>query len=65
MSETPHERTDNPVVDEVVESLEQVEGAPVSERVKAFEEAQEKLRNALADAGEGTGEGTGDDPAGS
>lgn len=45
-----YEPTGNTVVDEVVASLEQVEDAPVSERVAAFEAAQEKLRGALADA---------------
>ncbi|MGH3333161.1 MAG: hypothetical protein ACRDPJ_17830 [Nocardioidaceae bacterium] len=46
-----HEPTGNPVVDEVLKSLEHLEGAPVSEHVVVFEAAHEKLRSALADAG--------------
>lgn len=45
------EPTGNPVVDGVLESLERLDGAPVSEHVAAFESAHEKLRAALADAG--------------
>jgi len=44
-----HEPTGNASVDEVIESLEQLEGAPVSEHVAVFEQAHEKLRGALAD----------------
>ncbi|HET9859191.1 MAG TPA: hypothetical protein VFQ19_05375 [Nocardioidaceae bacterium] len=45
------EHTGNPVVDAVLESLERLEEAPVSEHVEIFETAHEKLRAALADAG--------------
>lgn len=45
-----HEPTGNATVDEVIESLEQLEGAPVSDHVAVFEAAHEKLRGALADA---------------
>lgn len=45
------EPTGNPDVDAVLDSLEQLEGAPVSEQVPVFEAAHEQLRAALADAG--------------
>jgi hypothetical protein len=47
----PAESTGNPDVDDVVASLEQLDGMPVSEHVAVFEAAHEKLRGALADAG--------------
>jgi hypothetical protein len=45
------EPTGNPVVDSVLESLERLDDAPVSEHVTVFESAHERLRGALADAG--------------
>lgn len=45
------ERTGNPQVDEVLESLEALDDTPVDEQVAVFEAAHEKLRSALADAG--------------
>ena len=46
-----HEPTGNATVDAVLESLERLEGAPVSDHIAVFEAAHEKLRGALADAG--------------
>lgn len=43
--------TGNEAVDQVVSSLEQLEGAPVVEHVQVYETAHEKLRGALADGG--------------
>lgn len=45
------ERTGNPSVDEVLASLDTLDGTPVAEQVAVFEAAHEKLRAALADAG--------------
>lgn len=42
--------TGNATVDEVLESLDLLDGAPVSDHVAVFEQAHEKLRGALADA---------------
>lgn len=42
--------TGNATVDAVVESLDGLDGAPVSDHVTVFESAHEKLRGALADA---------------
>jgi len=44
------EPTGNATVDEVLGSLEKLDGAPVSDHVTVFESAHEKLRGALADA---------------
>lgn len=44
--------TGHPAVDEVLRSLEDLEGRPVDEHVAAFEEAHEGLRRALSDAGD-------------
>lgn len=45
------EPTGNATVDAVLQSLEPLEGAPVSDHVAVFEAAHERLRGALADAG--------------
>jgi len=50
VSEHGYEPTGNATVDEVVESLQRLEGAPVAEHVPVFENAHEKLRDALTDA---------------
>ncbi|MGZ4499485.1 MAG: hypothetical protein ACXVXD_03535 [Nocardioidaceae bacterium] len=47
--------TGHPVVDEVLASVDHLEGRPVDEHVAVFESAHERLRAALSDAG--------DDPA--
>jgi hypothetical protein len=47
--------TGHPAVDEVLRSLDALEGRPVDEHVAAFEQAHGSLRRALSDAG--------DDPA--
>jgi hypothetical protein len=44
--------TGHPAVDEVLRSLDELDGRPVDEHVAAFEEAHDKLRRALSDAGE-------------
>lgn len=44
-------RTGNPAVDAVLDSLDSLEDAPVSEHVPVFEAAHERLRATLADAG--------------
>jgi hypothetical protein len=49
------ERTGNPTVDAVLESLDRLDGAPADEHVAVFESAHEKLRAALADAGDDSG----------
>jgi hypothetical protein len=49
--------TGHPDVDDVVASLRDLDGRPVSEHVAVFEAAHDRLRGALADAG--------DDPSGS
>lgn len=46
------ERTGNPVVDSVLDSLRELDELPPSEHVRVFESAHERLRGALADAGE-------------
>ena len=46
------ERTGNPVVDSVLDSLRELEQTPVSEHVAVFEAAHDRLRGALADAGD-------------
>jgi hypothetical protein len=48
----PVERTGNPVVDSVLDSLRELDAMPVSEHVAVFEAAHDRLRGALADAGE-------------
>ena len=48
----PVERTGNPVVDSVLDSLRDLEQVPVSEHVAVFEAAHDRLRGALSDAGE-------------
>ena len=44
------ERTGNPLVDEVLDSLDRLDGRPVEEHVPVFEAAHEKLRRALSEA---------------
>jgi hypothetical protein len=44
--------TGHPAVDEVLRSLDQLDGRPVDEHVAAFEEAHDRLRRALSDAGD-------------
>jgi len=44
--------TGHPAVDEVLRSLDELDGRPVDEHVAAFEEAHDKLRRALSDAGD-------------
>ena len=44
--------TGHPAVDEVLRSLEDLEGRPVDDHVAAFEEAHDRLRRALSDAGD-------------
>lgn len=51
--EQGHEPTGNATVDSVLESLDRLDGAPVSEHVAVYESAHEQLRSALADAGDG------------
>lgn len=46
------QRTGNPVVDSVLDSLRDLENVPVSEHVAVFEAAHDRLRGALSDAGE-------------
>lgn len=46
------EHTGNPVVDSVLDSLEELDRLPPSEHVAVFEAAHERLRAALSDAGE-------------
>jgi len=46
------EHTGNPVVDSVLDSLEELDRLPPSEHVAVFEAAHERLRSALSDAGE-------------
>lgn len=42
--------TGHPAVDEVLRSLDELDGRPVDEHVAAFEEAHDSLRRALSDA---------------
>jgi hypothetical protein len=44
--------TGHPAVDEVLRSLDGLDGRPVDEHVAAFEQAHEVLRRALSDAGD-------------
>lgn len=44
--------TGNPAVDEVIASLEGLDGVPVDEHVALFEQAHEQLRRTLSGAGE-------------
>lgn len=44
--------TGHPAVDEVLRSLEGLDGRPVDEHVAAFEQAHEQLRRALSSAGD-------------
>ena len=46
------EHTGNPVVDSVLDSLEELDRLPPAEHVAVFEAAHERLRGALSDAGE-------------
>jgi hypothetical protein len=46
------ESTGHPAVDEVLRSLDDLEGRPVGEHVAAFEEAHDRLRRALSSAGD-------------
>jgi hypothetical protein len=47
--------TGNPVVDEVIASLEGLDGIPVDEHVSLFEQAHEQLRRTLSGAGDNQG----------
>ncbi|MGY2874879.1 hypothetical protein ACVW00_002069 [Marmoricola sp. URHA0025 HA25] len=42
--------TGHPAVDEVLRSLDDLDGRPVDEHVAAFEQAHDRLRRALSDA---------------
>jgi hypothetical protein len=44
--------TGHPAVDEVLRSLDALDGRPVDEHVAAFEDAHEQLRRALSGAGD-------------
>lgn len=44
--------TGHPAVDEVLRSLDGLDGRPVDEHVAAFEQAHEALRQALSNAGD-------------
>lgn len=46
------EHTGNPVVDSVLDSLEELDRLPPAEHVAVFEAAHERLRGALTDSGE-------------
>jgi hypothetical protein len=50
--ETRPPETGHPAVDEVLRSLEGLDGRPVDEHVAAFEQAHDQLRRALSDAGD-------------
>lgn len=52
--------TGHPAVDEVLRSLDDLDGRPVDEHVGAFEEAHDRLRRALSDAGDEGADPTGD-----
>ena len=47
--------TGHPAVDEVLRSLDQLDGRPVDEHVAAFEGAHESLRRTLSGAGDEAG----------
>lgn len=55
ISSESSERTGNPLVDEVLDSLDRLDGRPVDEHVAVFEAAHEKLRRALSEAADGAG----------
>jgi len=44
---------EDPSVQQVLQSLERLEEAPVAEHARIFEETHDRLRDALADAGDG------------
>lgn len=46
------EHTGHPVVDRVLDSLEDLAGTPVADHVAVFESAHDQLRGALANAGD-------------
>ena len=48
--------TGHPAVDEVLRSLDQLDGRPVDEHVGAFEDAHESLRRTLSGAGDEAGD---------
>jgi hypothetical protein len=48
----PAESTGHPAVDEVLRSLEGLDGRPVDEHVAVFEQAHDVLRRALSHAGD-------------
>jgi hypothetical protein len=48
----PVEHTGNPVVDSVLDSLQELDRLPPAEHVAVFEAAHERLRGALSDAGD-------------
>ena len=50
--ETAAERTGNPAVDRVLDSLDGLADTPVAEHVAVFEAAHDQLRGALANAGD-------------
>jgi hypothetical protein len=52
--------TGYPAVDEVLRSLDEMDGRPVDEHVAAFEQAHETLRHTLSGAADETAGGTGD-----
>lgn len=54
--DTPFQSTGHPAVDEVLRSLDALDGRPVDEHVGVFEKAHEDLRRALSDAGEASGD---------
>lgn len=49
------ERTGNEAVDAVLDSLDVLDGTPVSEHVRVFEAAHDRLRGTLATAGDNAG----------
>ncbi len=63
--ETGPETTGHPVVDDVLRTMQELQGRPVEEHVAVFEAAHEKLRSALADAGRPADGSPADGPRGS
>lgn len=59
------ETTGHPVVDDVLRTMQELQGRPVEEHVAVFEAAHEKLRSALADAGRPADGSPADGPRGS
>jgi hypothetical protein len=52
LAEPAASATGHPVVDDVVASMTLLDGQPVAEHVTVFEEAHDRLREALAHAGD-------------